>query len=146
MEVVRKRVTDWPKARLQQEGYAVFDLSMQPEGFLFKYVSQSGGPFARALGHWFHNTHTSPSHARMRARREQILCFFPLDKSQKLPVQVRFGAGDVLAMSSGDAAVVEGEAVTMGVVLERSRRFLRIACSQETATRVLDAGQTKNWR
>lgn len=79
-------------------------------------------------------------------RREQILCFFPRDKSQKLPVQVRFGAGDVLAMSASDAAVVEGEAVAMGVVLERSRRFIRISCSQETATRVLDAGQTNNWR
>jgi hypothetical protein len=37
MEVVRKRVNDWPKARLQNEGLAVFDLAMQPEGFLFKY-------------------------------------------------------------------------------------------------------------
>jgi hypothetical protein len=61
-------------------------------------------------------------------------------------VQVRFSAGDVLAMSAGDSAVVEGEAVAMGVVLERSRRFLRISCSQQTATRVLDAGQTKHWR
>jgi hypothetical protein len=48
MQVVRNRVTQWPKARLQEEGYAVFDLSMQPEGFLFKYVSQSS--VVRALG------------------------------------------------------------------------------------------------
>lgn len=42
MDVVRKRVTDWPQARLQEEGYAVFDLNMQPEGWLFKYALQSG--------------------------------------------------------------------------------------------------------
>jgi hypothetical protein len=87
-----------------------------------------------------------PTPLTLTLRREQILCFFPRDRSLKLPAHVRFGAGDVLAVSAGDAAVVEGESVSMGVVLERSKRFVRICCSQETATKLLDAGQSNHWR
>lgn len=38
LEGMKKRVREWSKQRLQDEGYALFDLSVRPDGRLYRYV------------------------------------------------------------------------------------------------------------
>jgi len=40
LEAMKKRLRQWSKQRLQNEGFALFDLSVRPEGRLFRYLLQ----------------------------------------------------------------------------------------------------------
>lgn len=43
LEAMKKRLRQWSKQRLQNEGFALFDLSVRPEGRLYRYLSQYNG-------------------------------------------------------------------------------------------------------
>lgn len=40
---MKKRLRQWSKQRLQNEGFALFDLSVRPDGRLYRYLSQYNG-------------------------------------------------------------------------------------------------------
>eukprot|EP00238_Polyblepharides_amylifera_P003925 CAMPEP_0196588326 /NCGR_PEP_ID=MMETSP1081-20130531/60268_1 /TAXON_ID=36882 /ORGANISM="Pyramimonas amylifera, Strain CCMP720" /LENGTH=62 /DNA_ID=CAMNT_0041910795 /DNA_START=15 /DNA_END=199 /DNA_ORIENTATION=- len=57
-----------------------------------------------------------------------------------MPPQTRFRPGDVLALTQGGGKpVIEGEAVLLGLVLERSGRLVRVTVTQETAWRMQES-------
>ncbi|CAK9854930.1 unnamed protein product [Sphagnum jensenii] len=96
MEGMKERLREWSKQRLQDEGFTLFDLSVRPDGQLY---------------------------------RDQVFRFFYLHgNSGLLPSHHQFSQGDMVAISQKNPLDDE-DTVIEGVVMERARRFLRVAVS-----------------
>ncbi|KAL2630305.1 hypothetical protein R1flu_014991 [Riccia fluitans] len=95
MQAMKERLRNWTKQRLQDEGMAIFDLSVKPDGKLY---------------------------------RDTILRFYRAQGDGILPVHHQFSQGDVIAISRKNPLEEEGSVIE-GVVMERARRFLRVAVS-----------------
>ncbi|KAL3688211.1 hypothetical protein R1sor_014520 [Riccia sorocarpa] len=93
MQAMTERLKNWTKQRLHDEGMAIFDLSVKPDGKLY---------------------------------RDTILRFYRAQGDGVLPVHHQFSQGDVIAISRKDPLEEEGSVIE-GVVMERARRFLRVA-------------------
>ncbi|KAG0567437.1 hypothetical protein KC19_7G135000 [Ceratodon purpureus] len=94
LEAMKKRLRQWPKQRLQNEGFALFDLSVRADGRLY---------------------------------RDLVFRFSsPQERGGLLPSQHQFSHGDMVVISRKNPLDDE-DTVIEGVVMERARRFLRVA-------------------